>query len=249
MTVSGGSIGGDINVVDSKSNAMVTGGSVGGTSNQALILAQHTHVVTEPEWPNFDTGVFRPYAVNNYNGATNGTFKNVKIPANTNPKFAGNVIIQGVLYVESPNKIEFKGNTTLQGFIVVEGQNTVADNVIYVSGNLSQGLLPSGPEFDPVRTTTGLAFMAPTTSLIMSGSVDSQVRGNLILGTFANDGSADLQIDQGTLMTLDETTAASATFDAKTVKWTATGKNNQPTQGVTYDTKFVPVGGSYRELN
>jgi Tfp pilus assembly protein PilX len=54
---------------------------------------------------------------------------------------------------------------------------------------------------------------------------------------------------KGTLMTLDTTTSAGARFDAKTVKWTSTGKNNQPSQGVSYDTKYIPVGGSYRELN
>jgi hypothetical protein len=82
-----------------------------------------------------------------------------------------------------------------------------------------------------------------------SGSVDSQVRGNMILGTFQNGGSADLQIDQGTLMTLDTTTSAGTIFNAKTVKWTATGKSNQPSQGVLLDSKYVPVSGSYRELN
>jgi hypothetical protein len=153
------------------------------------------------------------------------------------------------MYIKSPNNVTFRGNTNLQGFIVFENAGTVAQNVIDMRGNFSQGTLPSGAEFDPMRTTTGIAVMAPTTALTMSGSVDNQVRGNIILGTFNNAGSADLQIDQGTLMTLDTTTAAGTTFNAKTVKWTATGKTNQPSQGVMYDSKYIPVGGSYRELN
>ena len=59
----------------------------------------------------------------------------------------------------------------------------------------------------------------------------------MILGTFANGGSADLQIDQGTLLTLDDSTAQSAKFNAKTVKWTATGKNNQPSAGIRTTTR------------
>src|SRR6185437_13749926 len=157
--------------------------------------------------------------------------------------------IQGILYIQSPNTVTFRGNTTLQGFIVFENAGSPTTNVINMSGNFSQGTLPAGSQFDPLRTTTGIAVLAPTASMTTSGSVDSTVRGNVILGTFANGGSADLQIDQGTLMTLDTSGSASATFNAKTVKFTATGQNNQPSQGVSYDTKYVPVGGSYRELN
>lgn len=249
MSVSGGTVGGDINVVGSKSNASVTGGSVGGSSNNADIIANHTHVVADPEFPTFDTTVFAGYATATYGGATGGTLKNVRIPRNTNPRFTGNVTIQGILYIESPNTVTFRGNSTLQGFIVFENAGTVAQNVIDMSGNFSQGTLPASAEFDPLRTTTGIAILAPTTAMTTSGSTDSLVRGNIILGTFANGGSADLQIDQGTLMTLDTSGSASATFNAKTVKFTATGKNNQPSQGVVYDSKYVPVGGSYRELN
>ena len=250
MIVSGGTVGGDINVVSSSSNASVAGGSVGGTSNISLILTQHTHVVSDPEFPTFDTSVFASYATNTYSGATGGTLKNVRIPRNTNPKFTGNVVIQGIVYVESPNDVTFQGDAKLQGFIVFENTNNSSVNLIEMKGNFSEGNLPSSPEFDPLRTTTGIAIMAPTTSLSMTGSVDSQVRGNIILGNFTNTGASNIQIDQGTLMTLDSGTGASTTFNSsKSVKWTSTGKNNQPSQGIEYDSKYIPVGGSYRELN
>jgi hypothetical protein len=84
----------------------------------------------------------------------------------------------------------------------------------------------------------------------MTGSVDSQVRGNMILGTFENGGASNVQFDQGSLLTLDTTTTNSTYLhSSKSMKWTATGRNNQPSAGVEYDTKFIPVGGSYRELN
>ncbi len=250
MSVSGGTIGGDINVVSSTSNASITGGSVGGTSNTSQILSQHTHVVADPSWPTFDTTVFASYATSTYGGATSGNLVNVRIPPNTNPKFTGNTTIQGILYVQSPNTVTFRGNTTLQGFIVFENAGDVTQNVISMSGNFSEGNLPSGSQFDPLRTTTGIAILAPTTALSMSGSTDSQVRGNIILGTFDNGGAANIQIDQGTLMTLDTTQSTAANFhSSKSVKWTSTGANNQPSEGITYDTKYLPVGGSYRELN
>jgi hypothetical protein len=72
----------------------------------------------------------------------------------------------------------------------------------------------------------------------------------MILGTFENGGASNVQFDQGSLLTLD-TTKTNSTYihSSKSMRWSATGKNNQPSTGVTYDTKFIPVGGSYRELN
>jgi Tfp pilus assembly protein PilX len=244
VSISGGAIGGDINIVGS-GLASVTGGTVGGVSNASDILSNHTHVVPAPHFPVVDTAIFRQYATNIYTGGS--SLENVLIPANTNPTFTGNATIQGIMYIESPNTVTFRGNTTLQGFMVFENAGTVSENVIDMRGNFSQGTLPTGSEFDPLRTTTGIAILAPTASMTTSGSVDSTVRGNMILGTFLNSGSGNLQIDQGTLMTLDP--GAAATFNGKNVTFTSTGKSNQPSQGLKYDEYYVPVDGSYRELN
>jgi hypothetical protein len=118
-----------------------------------------------------------------------------------------------------------------------------------MSGNFTWGALPSGAQFDSLRSTTGIAILAPTASMTTSGSVDSTLKGNVILGKFNNGGSADMTIDQGTLMTLDNGAAASATFNGKTVKFKATGKNNQPSQGMSYSQKYTPVAGSFQELD
>ncbi len=247
INVSGGTIGGDLNVV-SGGNASVTGGSVGGTSNIAQIMDDHVHTVSTPSFPTFDTTVFKQYATNTYSSGS--TLTNVVIPAGTNPKFTGGATIQGILYIESPNTVQFRGNVNLNGFIVFEGTNDSSQNVIDMRGNFTWGPLPSDPQFDSLRSTTGIAILAPTTSMTMSGSADSTVRGNVILGSFDNAGSANVTIDQGTLMTLDNGSTASATFNSsKTVKFKATGKFNQPSQGVIYDTKYTPVAGSFQELD
>lgn len=56
-----------------------------------------------------------------------------------------------------------------------------------------------------------------------------------------------MTIDQGTLMTLDNGT--SAVFNGKTVKFKATGKLNQPSNGTIYSQNFDPIPGSFQELN
>jgi Tfp pilus assembly protein PilX len=244
IRISGGTIGGDLNVT-SPGLAWVTGGSVGGTTIIPQIIMQHTHVVDTPDFPYVDTNYFKPYAVNTYSDGS--TLKNIRIPANTNPKFTGGATIQGILYVESPNTVEFRGNVDLQGFIVVENKNSSTVNVIDMRGNFSQNPLPSDAEFDSLRTITGISVLAPTTRMVISGSVDSYLQGNVILGSFSNGGSADWTIDKGSLIAMDMSSDA-AVFDGKTVKFTATGQYNMPSAGVRYSSYFRPQNSTYDEV-
>jgi hypothetical protein len=244
ITVSGGFIGGDIHVTG-PGLVSVSGGSVGGSSTVSDILNRHTRLVDHPNFPTFDTSVFKPYATSTYrNGAA---LKNIRIPANTNPNFAGGAILQGIIYIESPNTVEFRGNTLVQGIIVFENKGSPAENKIDMRGNFTQLPVPPGPEYDALRSVTGVSIFAPTTSMVISGSVDSDLVGNVILGTFRNGGSADWTIEKGTLMTLDET-GDSAVFDGKTVKFKSIGKNFKPSKGLKYDKRYIPLARTYQEL-
>jgi hypothetical protein len=244
VSVSGGFIGGDISVT-APGLISVTGGSVGGTSSISDIIEDHTKLVDEPSFPIFDTSVFKPYAKNTYTGGS--TLKNVRIPPNTNPHFSGNVLIQGVLYVESPNTLTFRGGVLIEGIIVVENKGTAKDNVIDMRGSFTQRPYPSASEFDDLRSVTGVSIFAPTTSLVVSGSVDSNLFGNIILSNFRNGGSADLTIDKGSLITLDESNN-STTFDGKSVRFKSVGKNFKPSVGLKYDKRYVPDASTYQEL-
>jgi hypothetical protein len=246
LKVTGGTIGGELNIVDD-AHVAVTGGTVAGSSIPAVILANHTNVVDKPEFPTIDTTVYKKYAVNDYKSGA-ATQQNIRIPANTNPKFNGKDTVQGIMYIESPNTVEFRGNFNLQGFIVFENAGTSADNVLDFRGNVAQLPLPAGAQFDALRTTSGVAILAPTAAVTMSGSTDSTLRGNVILGSFSFAGSADIVIDQGTLMTYNETNN-SVVFNGKTVKFTATGANNMPTSGVSYSAFYQPNAASYQEVS
>ncbi|MEO6436735.1 MAG: pilus assembly PilX N-terminal domain-containing protein [Tepidisphaeraceae bacterium] len=248
LTMTGGTVGGGLGVVGSPktSFAQITGGSVHGTSNITSIYNNYVNVVAAPEFPVIDTTIFSPYATNTYTGSET-VLKNVRIPPNTNPTFPGNATIQGILYVESPNTINFRGNTNLQGFIVWENTGSSATNSIDMRGNFSHEALPAGAEFDALRAITGIAVLGPTANLTMSGSTDSIIKGNVIVGKFVNQGSADIQLDGGTLMGMNE--GDSIVFNGKSVKWTSTGASNQPTPGVLYSENYEPVPGSYLELN
>ena len=251
-SVAGGELGitidNDANGLPDASATMISGGSVHGTSNITTIKTNYVKLVGAPEFPAVDTTQFAAYATTNYADVNGNKLRNVRIPAGTNPKFNCNVTIQGILYIESPNTVQFMGNAEMQGFIVFENKNSSAVNIISCSGNFTYGNLPQSPEFDSLRAIKGISMLAPTTSLSITGSVDSQIRGNMILGNFRNAGSADVQIEKGSIITMD-TAVDSAVFNGKTVKFMSTGGTNQPSAGVYYTEKFVPSKGSYLELN
>jgi Tfp pilus assembly protein PilX len=246
MVMSGGAIGGNVGVLDT-AFASITGGTIHGTSSVATMLANgYLSAVSNPEFPTIDTSVFLPYATSTYSSGS--TLSNMVIPPNTNPKFTGNATINGIVYVKSPNTIEFRGNTTLAGFIVFENTGDTTVNKIDMKGNFSVANLPSGSQYDALRAISGVAIIGPTAALTMSGSADSNFRGNVIVGTFVNGGSADIQFDSGSLVAMEDTVTA-VNFNGKTVKWKSTGSSNQPSTGLTYSSHFNPSGGTYLELN
>jgi Tfp pilus assembly protein PilX len=229
-------------------SVQLAGGSVHGTMNLTTIHNNYLKPVDAPEFPTVSTDEFAAYATNTYSGGSGGVLKNVRIPAGTDPKFSGNVTVQGILYIESPNVVEFGGNTNMQGFIVFENAGTSSVNQIISTGNFTYGNLPADTEFDNLRTITGISMLAPTTSVKFTGSVDSEIRGNMILGRFENAGSADLQIEQGSILAMDQS-GDGIVLNGKTVKFASTGGNFPPSAGVSYTSRFLPTKGSYLELN
>lgn len=245
IKVSGGSIGGDLNIVEG-GKVEVTGGTVAGSSIPSVILSDHVFEVDEPEFPTIDTTVYAQYATNAYVAGAK-TQSNIRIPAGTNPKFNANDTVQGIMYIESPNQVTFLGDFKLKGFIVMEPGASTTDYLRF-SGNLTMSPVPSDPIFDALRATSGVAVLAPNASMLMSGSSGGSIKGNLIVKRFNFQGASDLLIDQGTIMTLDPG-ANSAVFDgSKSVKFTATGAGNQPKFGLSYSTFFMPKPSTYQEV-
>ena len=246
LNITGGIIGGKLNLLNS-ATLSVTGGKVDGTSIPGNIIAYHTNFMDDPpDFPTVDPTVFKKYAVNTFSGMPKkGSPQNILIKANTNPKFNAGDTVQGIMYIESPNTITFNGNFNLQGFIVMETSASTTDALDF-KGNFSQTPVPSDKAFDDVRSTTGVSVLAPNTAMTISGSVDSILKGNVIVNSFHNNGSADIQIDRGTLMTLNPN-GKSAWFEGKTVKFTATGGNNSPNRGLTYSSYYTPDPSSWQE--
>jgi hypothetical protein len=249
VAISGGTLGGDIGVVGS-GLVSVTGGSVHGSMDPTFIQNNYVDIVEPPDFPYIDTTVFAPYATNTYlSGMT--TLTNVRIPAGTGTaasplKFTGGANVQGILYIESPNIIEFGGSATIAGMVVMENKGTSATNSIKFGGNATVTPLPPDPMFDAVRSITGIAIMAPTASITTAGSTDSYFKGNVIVGSFNELGSATIKVDAGSVVAMD--TGNAVTFNGKDTRFMSTGLLNPPSIGAKFSAKFVPDNGTYLEL-
>ncbi len=142
---------------------------IGGESLPGAV-AEHVHIGSGPiEFFEIDSTVFAPFAttvVDSTTDVSSGTFTNIRIAAGTNPTF-GDVTIQGVVYIEAPNRVSFSNNLDITGVIVTEDPGdgaSLADHRITFKNNLiihGVQLLPDTPQFAQLRTMPGTAILAP----------------------------------------------------------------------------------------
>ena len=106
--------------------------------------------------------------------------------------------------------------------------------------------VPNQPQFNSVRAVSGVAVLAPNAAMSMGGSSGGNIKGNVIVKSL-NFAGKDLVVDLGTLMTLSPA-ANSAVFNtAKSVRFTATGSTNVPSQGVSYSQFYMAKPSTYQE--
>ena len=246
ITTGSGTIDGNLTVVVAKSQVNLGGGSVGGASNSLVIREDHVNVAPPPNFPVVDTTPFKALATNVYLSDLPYQ-KNVRVPPNTNPRFNGGDVIEGILYIESPNTVTFRGHATIAGAIVFENKNGVAENVLDFRGNVFPGAIPLTPEFAAVRAATaGWAILAPAASLTMSGSVDGFVEGSIMARKVEFNGSADVTFTNGSVISLGED---ATDIGGKTLHFKGTGADNPPTTGLTFSGSFRPDPRTYHESN
>lgn len=162
----------------------------------------------EPEWPEVDTQRFEQYVESTLSGPTNGnrTFTNIRIPAGANPTFSGNTRLNGVIYIESPNRVTFAGNTQMTGVIVMEPPSGgVSDDRIWFVGNSNSASvenLPNESRYDGLRDETGTFILAPGADVEFTGNMRT-LSGAIVSRSFAMTGIATGTIRGGLLNTED----------------------------------------------
>ncbi len=235
------SVSGDAGVCNPDGYIQKTGNiSIGGSE---LIGLQ------EPEWPEVDPSVFRPYAVNTRSTGSSGntTLTNIIIPPNSNPTFAGNTTIYGVVYVQSPNVVKFTGNTTLVGCIICEppAVDNLTANAIQFTGNMStSGVenLPADAQYDGLRELTGSFLLAPGYGIKFTGNFGT-VNGCMVASSFQFTGNAGGRIAGGIVNLRDS--QFSMTGNAHLVIDKQNAAEHPAGLGGGY--RLVCVSGSYSE--
>ena len=155
--------------------------SVGGETLASGNIDEHVHIgVGDVEFPGADPSVFEPFATNIVDASTDTsadqTFENIRILAGTNPTFSGTVTIKGVVYIETPNRVEFTGQVDLTGVVVTEdaGEDATDNNYIHFTGATSAtGVeeLPDEPQFAGLKSLPGTFLLAPGFSVLLTGNV------------------------------------------------------------------------------
>ena len=112
------SVAGDVSIADPYATVSV-GGSVGGVQGGV----GHVHIgVPEVDFPTPDPQHFLKYATVQAIDPKQATvLSNIIIEPNTNPTFAKNITINGVLYIQPPNQVHFSGKVTVNGIIAGAG--------------------------------------------------------------------------------------------------------------------------------
>ena len=252
VEVNGKEVSGDVSIVNESANvAFASGTSIGGTTNTADIWANHIHKGVEmPDFPMVNSDIFKPYAMKadgtpNYY-TTGTTLTNMVIKAGTNPKFTGGATINGVLYVETPNRIEFSGNTVINGVIVVQNNPTGNPmmNVLDFRGSVTAKGVETLPEsYGDLRKLTGSFVLAPSFHVAMSGNFGT-INGSIIASKVSMTGNAGGTV-MGSVIGLDDT-QMSVNGSAE-ITIASTGTTNYPA-GVYFKLKYVPLMDTYEEV-
>ncbi len=191
-------IAGDVSIVNPDGTVTLQGGKagIGGETGEDAI-DNHVDIgveATEFPYPNtshfeqFVTGITIDSSTTETTLAADGVYDNIRIAAGTNPHFSGNVQLNGIVFIETPNVVTFTGNVDITGIIVGDGDVTdnSGTNQINITGNVgslavdakvldengeeTEEYVLSDPKFDEVRDETGTFLMAPGFAISMGGS-------------------------------------------------------------------------------
>ena len=247
-------IAGDVYVSNPSGYVSMTGNvTVRGANASDPEILDHIHIGGgDVLFPEPDPTVFEPFATNilDSNTRTDGTttFTNLRILANTNPDFSGDITIRGVVYIETPNRVTFSGNLNITGVIVTQdtGGLDPDNNYIHFTGNTStQGVqaLPDEPQFARLRDLPGTFLLAPGFSAKFTGNFGT-VNGSMAANQFQFAGNAGGTV-QGWLINLGDTEMELA--DSANVQIDQSGVDALPS-GLDQPCKLSAVPDTYEEF-
>ena len=194
---------GDIYIGNANANVDLQGDVLIAGEHGETAIENHVTIGADPvDFPTPDIEHFLPYAtgdtIDSSTDTTNSmTLTNATIAAGTNPCFEGNVRIEGVLFVQSPNKIVFNSNVDIRGIIIADGDVDNPEpgtNSMTFLGNFESGPLPDSSEFDVLRSETGSCLLAPGFTVSLEGNF-ATLNGVMAVSGFHLTGNANAMIE------------------------------------------------------
>ena len=212
MTKNNGSITGDVWLTGS--GTAITGVGASGVPLNRV----HAHAVP-PAMPQFDPSIFSTFATNSYAPTYNfsGTMENVHITS-TGPgskvTIGNNLVVNGILYIDSPNTVIINNNLTINGAIVFANKDAsgkpatpgVDSLTIKNSAKIDVANTPATDDFARgASALQGYAILAPTADVTLnnggSGNASGNTFGSIICNKFKVDNGYSCNMQQGTLLT------------------------------------------------
>ena len=168
-------IAGDVSIVDPVAAAQVSNASsIGGDKGTAA--EQHVIQPVPPsEFPYPDPNYFKQYVENTID-TNNTVFENIRIPAGKNPTFSGNVTLNGIVFIETPNVVTFSGNTIVTGIIVGNGDlndNSKTNQLVFLGTIDSRSVAELPDEFGQLKSETGTFIIAPGFGVSFGGNFNT----------------------------------------------------------------------------
>jgi len=168
-----------------------------------------------PDFPSFDTSGLAALATGGVIDASTPinevgqVFNNVRIAAGTNPVFAKDVSLNGVIYVEAPNIVQFEAKATINGLIATEESGLPLESCqLRFAGRVEASgvdTLPDTPEFTLVKEQTGTFIAAPGFGVTFSGNF-SAINGCIAADQLTFTGTAEGTVRGSVIGLKDELT-------------------------------------------
>jgi hypothetical protein len=265
-------ISGDVSFSSPDANLVMSSNStIAGYDRNDPELSQHVHHdVEEPEFPVIDTDAFKPFvgASAGYGGMTitppnsagetkfdSGTVRNVLIKSSPHPDrwvvFDSNMKVDGIVYIETPNKVKFNSNVDIRGAIVVQNDPTHdhTRNRLEFHSNVKiqpiETLKGVNATYFPndLTSLTGSTILAPKFKVVLNSNFGT-TGGSIVADEIHFDSNAVGTV-RGSVLNLADTFVEMDSNARITIE--AMGTNNYPT-GVHFGSHYEPLPGTYREV-
>ncbi len=224
--------------------------TVAGTQDLAEI-AKHVHNgVQGPDFPEIDVApiaALATYTLQPSDPTNKDVYNNLLIPAGMNPNFTSDVVLNGVVYIESPNNVRFEGKCTLNGIVVTEesGEPISTCQLRFAGRVVANGVeaLPDTSEFSDVKQQTGTFILAPGFGVTFAGNF-SAINGSIAADQLTFTGTAEGTVKGSVIGLEDLPTSVGGNVDIFVDRLNA----DPNAAGFIKPFALEPVPGSYEEV-